>query len=264
MIERGFVSQKTKEYYIQKYIEARLDKSGVSSIKLKKIPLGEKIIINTSRPSLIVGSKGSNIKDLTKALKKEFQLENPQIEINEVKNPYIDAVIVASRISSYLERFGLARFKSIGHKMMENVMNSGALGVEILISGKIPSARAKRWRFYQGYLKKSGSVAMEGVNKATTTALLKTGVVGIMVSIMPPDVKLPDEMTVRDVIEEQAVEVKTENTEKKTKEGKKKETKPRKAPVKKKKEETAPENKEEAKETEITEVKDETKENESA
>ena len=68
MIERDFIAQKTKEYYIREYIEKKLDRVGISQIKLKKIPLGEKIIIDTNRPSLVVGSKGANIKDLTKHL----------------------------------------------------------------------------------------------------------------------------------------------------------------------------------------------------
>src|SRR3989344_4469180 len=148
MIERQFIAQKTKEYYIKKYIEGKLKGAGISQIKLKKIPLGEKIIIYTSKPSLIVGSKGSNIRDLTKELKQNFKLENPQIEINEVKNVFLDANIVAERIAGSLERFGSARFKGVGHKIMENVMNSGALVVEVIISGKIPGARAKSWRFY--------------------------------------------------------------------------------------------------------------------
>jgi len=196
MIEREFIAQKTKEFYIKKYIEAKLKGVGISQIRLKKIPLGEKIIILTSKPSLIVGSKGANIRDLTKELKQNFKLENPQIEINEVKNVFLDANIVADRIASSLERFGSARFKSVGHKIMENVMNSGALGIEVLISGKIPGARAKSWRFYQGYLKKCGDAAVEGVRKAKTSALLKTGIIGIQVAIMPPDLILPDHVTV--------------------------------------------------------------------
>jgi len=216
MIERGFVSQKTKEYNIRKYIEARLSGVGVSQIRLKKIPLGEKIIIYTSKPSLIVGSKGANIRDLTKVLKKEFHLENPQIEINEVKDIFLDPKIVAERIASSLERFGSARFKGVGHKMMESVISSGGLGVEIIISGKIPGARAKSWRFYQGYLKKCGDVAISGVRKAHKTALLKSGIIGIKVSIMPPDLVLPDKVEILseavpkvEVVEAKADEKKT-------------------------------------------------------
>lgn len=214
MIERDFVLQKTKEYYIRKYIEEKLNKVGISEIRIKKIPLGEKIIISTSRPSLIVGSRGSNIKDLTKTLKKEFELENPQIEINEVKSVFLDANIVAEKIADSLERFGSTRFKSIGHKMMENVMNSGALGIEITISGKIPGARAKSWRFYQGYLKKCGDISVAGVRKAQKYALLKSGIVGIKVAIMPPDIELPDKI---EILEEPvlAEEKKGEKGEKK-------------------------------------------------
>ncbi|MBI4152089.1 30S ribosomal protein S3 [Candidatus Woesearchaeota archaeon] len=207
MIERQFVSQKTKEYYIQKYIEGRLRGVGISQIRLKKIPLGEKIIISASRPSLIVGSKGANIRDLTRVLKTEFKLENPQIEIAEVRNIFLDANVVAQRIAGSLERFGSARFKSVGHKIMENVVNSGALGVEIIISGKIPSARAKNWRFYQGYLKKCGDIAISGVRKAQATALLKSGIVGIKVAIMPPDIILPDRVEIRESLSTEVGEV---------------------------------------------------------
>ncbi len=196
MIERQFIAQKTKEYYIKKYIENRLKGVGISQIRLKKIPLGEKIVISASKPSLIVGSKGANIRELTKVLKTEFKLENPQIEINEVKDIFLDANIVAQRIAASLERFGSARFKSIGHKMMENIINSGALGVEIIISGKIPSARAKSWRFYQGYLKKCGDIAISGVRNAKMSALLKSGIVGVKVAIMPPDLILPDRVEI--------------------------------------------------------------------
>lgn len=217
MIEREFIAQKTKEFYIKKYIEKKLKGAGISQIKLKKIPLGEKIIIYTGRPSLIVGSKGANIKDLTKTLKQDFKLENPQIEINEIKNLFLDANNVAEKVASALERFGSARFKSIGHRIMENVLNSGARGIELIISGKIPSARARSWRFYQGYIKKCGDVAISGVRHAQTFALLKSGVVGIKVSIMPPDLLLPDSVEILAEPIKVAEEVKDEKGEGKKK-----------------------------------------------
>jgi len=224
MIEREFIAQKTKEYAIKQYVKNKLSKvGGISAIRLKKIPLGEKIIINSSKPSLIVGSKGSNIKELTKELKQQFHLENPQIEINEVRELYLDASLVAEKITSALERFGSQRFKSVGHKIMENVIRSGAMGVEILISGKIPSARAKTWRFYQGYLKKCGDISVSGVRKAQASALLKSGIVGIKVSIMPPDLKLPDRieiLTEPQTVVEEVTEEKSSKRKKKSEDGK--------------------------------------------
>lgn len=196
MIERKFVTQKLKEYQIQEFIADSLKRVGHSHTKMVKTPLGEKVIIFASRPGLIVGKKGQNIKKLTKTLKRKFDLENPQIEISEVENINYDAQIVAERISNSLERFGIGRFKGVGHKVMSDVINAGALGIEIIMSGKIPSTRAKRWRFYQGYLKKCGDVAQTQVNKAYATANLKTGVVGIQVRIMPPNVILPDKVEI--------------------------------------------------------------------
>ena len=101
---------------------------------------------------------------------------------------------VAESIANSLERFGTARFKGIGHKAMTDIMNAGARGVEILISGKVPSSRAKTWRFYLGYLKKSGDVAVSGVDNAYASAKLKTGIVGVQVKIMPSSTKLPDDV----------------------------------------------------------------------
>ena len=193
MIERKFVAQKIKEFQIQEYITQSLENVGHSHTKMVKTPLGEKIIIFTSRPGLIVGRKGQNIKQLTKTLKRRFDLENPQIEINEVENPNLDARIVAEKIVDSLEKFGSEKFKAIGHRIMADVMNAGALGIEIIVSGKVPSARAKSWRFYSGYLKKCGDIA-NSVKSADVQAHLKTGIVGVKIKIMTSDVKLPDDI----------------------------------------------------------------------
>jgi len=196
MIERKFVNQNIKEFEIKEYIRHNLSRVGLSDVKLQRTPLGEKIIISTSRPGLVVGRSGTNITKLTHDLKQVFKLENPQIEIEEVSNIGLDANIIAEMIANSLEKFGIARFKGIGHKAMSDVMNAGALGVEILIGGKVPSTRAKTWRFYQGYLKKCGDIAVSQVKVAYAAAQLKTGVIGIKVSIMTPDTILPDRMKI--------------------------------------------------------------------
>jgi len=217
MIERKIVAQKIKEYQIQEYIDSNLKNVGHSHTKMVKTPLGEKIVLYASRPGLIVGRKGQNIKELTKTLKKRFGLENPQIEINEVENIDLDANIVAEKITNSLERFGSQKFKAIGHKVMESVMAAGALGVEIIISGKIPSSRAKSWRFYSGYLKKSGDTSIAGVNRAHAQAKLKTGVIGVKVSIMPPGINLPDKVELIEKEEEKIEEIKEEKEDNKKK-----------------------------------------------
>ncbi len=232
MIERKFVAQKIKEFQIEEYITQNLKNVGHSHTKMMKTPLGEKIVIYASRPGLIVGRKGQNIKQLTKTLKKRFELENPQIEISEVENPNLDAKIVAEKITDAMEKFGLEKFKAIGHKIMADVMNAGALGIEIVVSGKVPSARAKSWRFYSGYLKKCGDVTIVNVRKANAQAQLKTGIIGIKIRIMPPDIKLPDDIKLVEQKEVKIEEVKEEPKEiittKETKKEKSKRTKKKK------------------------------------
>lgn len=180
-------------------------------------------------------------------LKDYFKLENPQIEISEVTNVNLNPEIVAERIANSLERFGLSRFKGVGHKTMSDVMDAGALGIEILISGKVPSSRAKRWRFYKGYLKKCGQVAIDGVLKSYRVAQVKTGTVGITVKIMPPDVSLPDQVKPIEITEEEKVEeeskseeTKTENSKEDKKEKKSKPTKEKKKSAKKESKKTKP------------------------
>ena len=226
MIERDIIKQRKKEFQIREHITKNLRNVGHSFTKVQRTPLGEKVVIYASRPGLVVGGRGQNIKRLTQTLKTKFGLENPQIEVNEVENINLDASIVAERIASSLERFGLSKFKGIGHREMGEIMNAGALGVEITISGKVPSSRARRWRFYQGYLKKCGETSIEGVKHACKTAQLKSGIVGIQVKIMPPETKLPDkvELIKEEVPEKEPEKEESKETEKKEKPAEKEET----------------------------------------
>lgn len=207
MIERKFVFDKLREHQVQEYIAETLAKAGHSRIEIKRTPLGEKIIVYTTRPGLIVGRKGENIKRLTAVLKKRFKMENPQIEIGEVENPLLDAGSVADQIVYTLEKFGTRKFKFVGYNTIHKIIEAGALGAEIVISGKVPGARAKSWRFSAGYLKKSGDIADNYLSKSTVVAQLKSGSVGVKVTILPPDVKLPDHIKIKEEEKEPKIKV---------------------------------------------------------
>ncbi|MAG45374.1 MAG: 30S ribosomal protein S3 [Nanoarchaeota archaeon] len=195
MIERNILSQKMKEFKIREFIAEQFMKTGYSHTKIQRTPLGDKITIYTTRPGLVVGRKGENIKKLTITLKNKFKLENPQIEIGEVEHPFLDAQSVAEKIAYSLERYGPTTFKSTGYRTLQSIMDAGALGSEIVMNGKIPSARSKTWRFIDGYLKKCGHISDAAIIKGESVAHLKAGSVGISVSIMPPGIELPDKIT---------------------------------------------------------------------
>ncbi|MBI4439110.1 30S ribosomal protein S3 [Candidatus Woesearchaeota archaeon] len=213
MIEREFVAQRIKEFRIHEFVVESLKNAGISETKMLRTPLGEKILIATSKPGLVVGKKGQNISKLTRSLKKRFKLDNPQVELTEVDSPELNANIVAERIASSLERFGSKRFKAVMHKAMEDAINAGAVGVEIRLSGKVPSARARSWRVYSGYIKKCGDVAVEKVRRSYFVAKLKSGVIGIKVSIMPPGVVLPDSIRILEVRKESNEQVQPQSSQ---------------------------------------------------
>lgn len=210
MIERSFVQQKLHEFEMRTIINGKLKRLGFSHADIQRTPLGEKIILYGLSPGRLIGRGGKTIKELTEMLKDKFNLENPQIEVKELDSPWLNPVVVAEYIARNLERRGPRQFKGIVHRAISNVMNAGAQGVEIRLSGKVPSDRSKTWRFFTGYLKKCGFPSMSDVKSFTTNSLLKAGTVGIKVKIMPPNVVLPDVVTLKEVVEE----VKDESAEK--------------------------------------------------
>jgi small subunit ribosomal protein S3 len=194
MIERSIVGDSFQEFKISEFLRKTLNDVPIKNVTFEKNPNGERVTIYTSTPGLVIGRQGANIKKLTKNLQKAFNLKNPQIKIGEVENPFLSAPIVAKRIVNDLSNYGSQKFKLSGFRALSSVMMAGAMGVEIKISGKLPSSRAKSWRFHKGYLKKTGYVSDFLVDHAIDSVTLKTGVVGIKVSIMQPNTPLPDKI----------------------------------------------------------------------
>ena len=197
MEEKKFVNFKKEELAVKDYVKRSLGKGRISNVYIEYTPVGEKIIIATSKPGLVIGRRGEKIEELTTMLKKKFKLDNPHIDIKEITQPMLDAQLVADDIALMLERDGSLKFKVIAYRTMQNIMASGALGAEIVLSGKLPSERAKSWRFAQGFLKKTGDPA-KVVLRAMSQAKTMPGVVGIKVSILPPNAVIHDRIVIDD------------------------------------------------------------------
>jgi len=221
MMGDKFVKIKKDEFEIKEFVKVSLGKGKISDITIERTPVGEKVTVFTCKPGLIIGRKGEKIAELTEVLKKQFKLENPHIDISEIKNPELDAQVTADEIAMLLERFGPLKFKVVAYKALQKLMNAGALGAELRLGGRLPSERAKSWRFAFGLMKKTGDVA-KIVNKARTTAQTNLGTVGVKVAILPPNVKIHDRIVLtredieRDIIEE-VIETKVKEEEKEIK-----------------------------------------------
>ena len=201
MDERKFVQFKKDEFSVKEYVKSALGKGRISSVKVEYTPVGEKIIVATNKPGLVIGRRGEKINKLTIVLKKKFKLENPHIEIREITKPEFDAQIVADDIALSLERLGSLKFKTVAYKVLQRIMDAGALGVELRLSGKLPSERAKSWRFASGYLKKTGDTA-KIVDKAQAVGKTIAGIVGIKVAILSPEREIHDQIIINDKFKE--------------------------------------------------------------
>lgn len=224
MEEKKFVNFKKEELGVKEYVKRALGKGKISNVTIEYTPIGEKIVVATSRPGLVIGRKGEKIEELTRILKKKFKLDNPHIEILEIMDQNLDASLVADDIALMLERHGSLKFKVIAYKMIKEIIKSGAMGVEIVLSGKLPSERARSWRFAQGYLKKTGDpakVVLRSISQATTGP----GVIGIKVSILPPNAHIHDKITIDKAFLEKLAKIPDviiEDTEKASKKSSKK------------------------------------------
>ncbi|HLA23170.1 MAG TPA: 30S ribosomal protein S3 [Candidatus Nanoarchaeia archaeon] len=226
MEERKIVNLKKEEFAIREHIKKNLGKGRISRVRVEYTPVGEKIIISTTKPGLIIGRSGERIDEITKNLKSIFKFENPHVEIDEIREPEFDAQTIADEIATSLEKTGPLKFKVIAYRTLQKIMRAGAFGAEIRISGKIPGARAKTWRFSQGYLKKVGDSA-KVVDRAKATAQTRPGVVGIKVGILSPYAKLSDRIeineefmskirSISEKLKEESVEMEKPKTKKKT------------------------------------------------
>jgi small subunit ribosomal protein S3 len=199
MDEKKFVRLKQSELGVKEYIKRSLGKGRISEVAIEYTPVGEKIVVSTDRPGIVIGTRGEKINMLTMVLKKRFGLDNPHIEIREITQPLLDAQLVADGIAIQLEKKGSLKFKLIAYRYLGDIKKVGALGAEIVLSGKLPSERAKSWRFSQGYLKKTGDPA-HVVERAMAQASTPLGVIGIKVSILPPTAQIHDKIVVDDVL----------------------------------------------------------------
>lgn len=205
-----FIEKGVRKAEIDDYLAEELKKAGYEKVDIQKTALGTRVIIYAARPGLVIGKRGRTVRDLTEALETRFGLENPQIEVNEIETPELSARVMASRLASALER-GI-HFRRAAYSIMRRVMAAGAKGVEIKISGKLTSQRAKYQKFRDGFVSKTGEPAVQFVDDAVAHSLSKPGITGVHVKIMLPNAHLPDDIEILEP-ESQDVSLKEEKKE---------------------------------------------------
>jgi small subunit ribosomal protein S3 len=193
-----FIIESKKKTEIDEFLQKKLEKAGYGGVSISKTPLGTHIVIYAMRPGLVIGRGGETIKELASTLEEKFKVSNPQISVSEIEIPELNAYVVASRVASALERG--VHFRRAGFWALNQVMEAGALGAEIIISGKLRTERARFEKFRAGYMPKCGDPALKYMRKAEVHVQLKPGIFGIRVRIMPPDAVFPDKIQIAETM----------------------------------------------------------------
>ncbi len=192
--ERKFVTEKVRRVLLREFVQARVTRAGFGGLDVQRTPMGTRVTLITERPGLVIGRRGEAIKSLTKAIEEDFKFNNPQIEVQEVENPNLNAQIMAEKLANALERGW--HFRRAGHSTVRRIMESGAKGCQVVISGKLTGQRHRTEKFKDGHIKYCGQAKLDFMQNGFAVAKLKPGVIGITVRIMDPSARLPDEIDI--------------------------------------------------------------------
>ncbi|NLM29995.1 MAG: 30S ribosomal protein S3 [Methanomicrobiales archaeon] len=189
-IEKKFISEGVRNVRVEKFLTSELKRAGYGGMDITRTPLGTQVTIFAEKPGIVIGKGGKQVRQLTQDLATRFDIESPQVEVQQVQNPNFNAQIMAERLANALERGWY--FRKAGQSTIRRVMDSGALGCEVIVAGKLTGARSRTQKFIEGYVKHSGEPSETIVEKGYALAVKKLGTIGVQVKIVPPGAKLPD------------------------------------------------------------------------
>jgi len=173
---------------IRRSLMKKLKLAGIINVEIERLPKNIVITMTVSRPGVVIGRGGTGLEDLKKFILEIIRKSRGEkikdlkidLQVNDIKNPELSAYLVASRIVSDLER--RMPHRRVITRTIDRVMQAGADGIKIIISGRIGGAEISRVEKYQ-----EGSVPTqtlrESIDYAQMPALLKKGYVGVKVFI---------------------------------------------------------------------------------
>ncbi len=204
MKERKFISNSVNKLLITEYIKRQTDEAGFGGMEMKRTPFGTNIALYVNKPGLVIGHRGSRVQEITAFLESRYKVESPQIEVKEISNPDLNPQVVSKKIALSLEKGW--HYRKAGNTSLRRVIEGGSKGVMIRIGGKISGERARTQKFTYGSVKYSGEPGRIGMEVGYSQAKMKLGIIGVKVSMLRSDYRLPDKINPVIKIEAPAVE----------------------------------------------------------
>ena len=185
--QRHYKEMVLEDYVLRKLLMNRLKQAGVARVEIERSINSIKLIVYVSRPGIVIGRAGTGIEELKKVVlaflaenKKTKQIPRLDIRIEPVKEPNLDANLVAKSVADQLVR--RLPHKRVMTQSAERSMNAGAKGVRIILSGRIAGAEiSRREKIQKGTMPLS--TLRENIEFASVPALTKKGYIGVKVWI---------------------------------------------------------------------------------
>lgn len=193
---RNIIHRNIERQLVREFLLRETERAGFGGLEFNRTPEGTKVTLQAEQVGRVIGRRGKVIHELQRRLQEDFNLDKPRLEVNEIEEPRLNAQVMASRLASSLERGWF--FRRAGHSTSQNIMDAGARGCLIILSGKISGARHRVQKFQKGHIKFCGETALEFMDEGFSTAVKKLGTIGCTVRIMRPGVKLPHEISIQD------------------------------------------------------------------
>ena len=163
------------------FLREEIKESGFHKVEVSKTPSGTKITLYVTRPGIVIGRKGSGIKQLTEKVESDFGFKDPQISVEEIQKAELSPNVMCNRMAAHIER-GTA-FRRATMWTINQIMEAGAMGVQITISGKLRGDRSAFEKHTQGILPRAGNYAKDIVSEDVTYTKTQMGLIGIKIRI---------------------------------------------------------------------------------
>ena len=172
------------------YLKESIKEAGFSHAEISKTPTGTRIGLHVTRPGIVIGRKGTGIRELTDKLESDFGLKNPQVSVVEIETPELSPSVMCNRMAAHLER-GTA-FRRATMWTLNQVMENGAMGVQITVSGKLRGDRSAFEKHTAGVLPRAGHHAEVIVDEDIAHVNTPMGLIGVRIRIAHKDRRPPE------------------------------------------------------------------------
>lgn len=187
---KNVIQDSYKLMLLKDYLRDAIKEAGFSGVDIQKTPTGTRVGLHVTRPGIVIGRKGSGIRDLTKVLEKDFGLKNPQISVIEILKPELEPSVMCNRIAQHISR-GTA-FRRAVMWTLQTIMDAGAMGVQITVSGKLRGERSAFEKHSKGILPRAGYQAGIVVAEDIAHVETKMGLLGIRIRIARKERYIPE------------------------------------------------------------------------